>query len=211
MSLDISALVGVKTRSASRRKCLASPSIPTQPSIVTPAGSHRRMSASSLRPAFRQGSTDFSVQPRYDSLASSSSCDSSSSSASTFNLSTCGWDSPNVLEPVHFLDTKCTMSQPPPVERPKGNPCLALLHRARTIHIFHPSSRQRHPSRVFPDLPPPPEWDEVSLSIESDEDDDNDAEVLPAMRQKVCFVVPAPPLPTVEDHWDKEPAWSDFM
>ncbi|KAJ7508761.1 hypothetical protein B0H11DRAFT_1901559 [Mycena galericulata] len=57
------------------------------------------------------------------------------------------------------------------------------------------------------DLPPPADWDEVSLSIESD-----DTTLFPGMDRKVRFVVPAadPATPTPVEEWD-EPAWSDFM
>ncbi|KAJ6465013.1 hypothetical protein C8R45DRAFT_939853 [Mycena sanguinolenta] len=92
---------------------------------------------------------------------------------------------------------------------PPGAPALkiaahALLDRVRQIHIFSPSPRPRRVSRVFPDLLPAPDLDEVSVTIESDDFDDEDS--FAPMTRKVRFVVPAPPPPpTPEPEWE-EPA-----
>ncbi|KAJ7096901.1 hypothetical protein C8R44DRAFT_889498 [Mycena epipterygia] len=202
-SAQIAGLVGVKPRaSASKRKHRSLP--PTySPRVTTPAAPHRRMSAASLRPALRRGSTD-----------SSTSCSSAGSSSPspavkiTFPIVSAKVDR-KILLPEN---TSYNAGNPTMVQR---NSCLRLLHRA---HIFTPSStRQRRTSRVFTDLAPPPEWDEVSLTIESESDDDfeadsEDEDVGLEVERKVRFVVPAPPPPAVEeDSWDDEPAWSDFM
>ncbi|KAJ7127690.1 hypothetical protein C8R44DRAFT_99178 [Mycena epipterygia] len=196
LSFDIAELVGAKTRSASKQNRRPSlPITPSHPSITVPAGTHRRMSASTLRPALKRTSTDFSTRPRCESTRLVPSF-----SAPTFQLEL----------PVGSFEgeifSECTISPPP---APKGNPCQKLLHR---IHIFA-SSPSSPASRVFPDLPPPLEWDEVSLAIESDSSDseDDQASEPPAAERKVRFMVPAPPPPPVEENWDEEPAWSDFM
>ncbi|KAJ7739173.1 hypothetical protein B0H16DRAFT_1729562 [Mycena metata] len=93
----------------------------------------------------------------------------------------------------------------------------SLLTRVINMQIFMPSSppppRRRRASREFPNLPPPPEWDEVSLTIDSDSDDD---QLSAPITRKVRFVVsaplPPPPSPELPSRcWDEEPTWSDFM
>ncbi|KAJ6559874.1 hypothetical protein B0H19DRAFT_1145983 [Mycena capillaripes] len=85
----------------------------------------------------------------------------------------------------------------------------ALLERVRSIYLFTHSHCHKRTSRTFPDLPPPADWDEVSLTIESEDSDDD--KICTPMARKVRFVVPAPPPPpSPEPEWE-EPAWSDFM
>ncbi|KAJ6486592.1 hypothetical protein DFH09DRAFT_1339605 [Mycena vulgaris] len=111
----------------------------------------------------------------------------------------------NPVEDDDELIVDDAQSTPPTV---KSNHCQLLLHQIRQIHLWSPSARPRRTSRVFPDLIPPPEWDEVSLTIESDDD----LEIFPAagLERKVRFVVPASTPQVVEADWE-EPAWSDFM
>ncbi|KAJ7112722.1 hypothetical protein C8R44DRAFT_856287 [Mycena epipterygia] len=198
-SLHLAGLVGGKTRVTTSERKHGSSFAPTPaPSIALPAGPHRRMSAASLRPALRRASTD-----------SATSCSSSeSSSPSPAVKITFPIVSPEVDRKILLPEnTKYNSAQPSVVQPAGGNTRLWLLRRPRT-----PSKRQRRTSRVFPDLAPPPELVEVSLTIESDDDDseDGDAEVLPGMERKVRFLVPAPP-PTIEEDYDEEPAWSEFM
>ncbi|KAF8200455.1 hypothetical protein K438DRAFT_653386 [Mycena galopus ATCC 62051] len=96
-------------------------------------------------------------------------------------------------------------------QAPPPSPTLkvALLDRVKQIHIFAPSPRHRRASRVFPDLPPPPDLDEVSVTIQSDDSDDE--AVVPPMARKVRFMVPAPPPPPSPEPQLEEPAWCDFM
>ncbi|KAJ7745083.1 hypothetical protein B0H16DRAFT_1462917 [Mycena metata] len=95
----------------------------------------------------------------------------------------------------------------------------SLMTRVRNIQIFAPSApppppRRRRPSRAFPNLPPPPEWDEVSLTFDSDSDDDD--QLSAPIARNVRFVVAAPPPPPPSPElpsrcWDEEPTWSEFM
>ncbi|KAJ7676840.1 hypothetical protein DFH06DRAFT_1317450 [Mycena polygramma] len=64
-------------------------------------------------------------------------------------------------------------------------------------------------------LPPPAEWDEVSVTFQSEVDSDSDSEeaeapTCPSTPRTVRFRVPAPPAPEPEPEY-QEPAWSDFM
>ncbi|KAJ7713382.1 hypothetical protein B0H16DRAFT_1810487 [Mycena metata] len=104
----------------------------------------------------------------------------------------------------------------------------SLMTRIRNIQIFAPSPpphpRRCRASREFATLPPPPEWDEVSLTFDSDSDDDHlaagakvkDDQLSAPMTRRVRFVVaaPPPPPPTPEIRsrcWDEEPTCSEFM
>ncbi|KAJ7096920.1 hypothetical protein C8R44DRAFT_889513 [Mycena epipterygia] len=201
-SQQIAGLVGVKPRaSASKRKHRSLP--PTSsPFVAPPAATHRRMSAASLRPALRRGST-----------ASSTSCSSGESSPSPVEKITFPIISPKADEKVLLpANTKYNAGLPIAAHPTKDSSYLRLLPLTRIFTITR-STRQRRTSRVFPDLPPPAEWDEVSLTIESDDwdSDSEDSQVLPEADRKVRFMVPAPPPPAVEEDWDEEPVWSDFM
>ncbi|KAJ7741721.1 hypothetical protein B0H16DRAFT_1728496 [Mycena metata] len=91
-----------------------------------------------------------------------------------------------------------------------------LATQMRNIQIFTQScapSRRQRASREFPTLPPPSEWDEVSLTIDSDSDDDH---LSAPITRKVRFVVSAPPplllSPELPSRcWDEESTWSEFM
>ncbi|KAJ7096945.1 hypothetical protein C8R44DRAFT_748724 [Mycena epipterygia] len=198
-SLHIAGRVGGKTRvTISERKHGSSFASTPAPSIALPAGPHRRMSAASLRPALRRASTD-----------SATSCSSSeSSSPSPAVKITFPIFSPEVDRKILLPEnTKFNSARPSIVQPTEDSACLWLLRRPRTS-----STRQRPTSQVFPDLTSTPELDEVSLTIESDDDDseDGDAEVLLGMERKVRFLVPASPPPIEEDYYE-EPVWSEFM
>ncbi|KAJ7676877.1 hypothetical protein DFH06DRAFT_1122169 [Mycena polygramma] len=64
-------------------------------------------------------------------------------------------------------------------------------------------------------LPPPAEWDEVSVTFQSEVESDSDSEegeapTCPSTPRTVRFCVPAPPAPEPEPEYE-EPVWSDFM
>ncbi|KAJ7756643.1 hypothetical protein B0H16DRAFT_1721703 [Mycena metata] len=103
-------------------------------------------------------------------------------------------------------------TSPPHIKR-------SLVTRMMKIQIFAPSSppapRRRRASREFPNLPPPPEWDEVSLTIDPNSDDDQ-LQLFAPITRKVRFMVPTPPHPPPSAElptrcWDEEPTWSEFM
>ncbi|KAJ7919471.1 hypothetical protein B0H13DRAFT_1868565 [Mycena leptocephala] len=73
----------------------------------------------------------------------------------------------------------------------------ALFHRVRNIRIFTPAPPDMPTLRVFPSLAPPPDLDELSLTVESHP---GEAEISPPTARKVRFVLPAP---------DPEPQWED--
>ncbi|KAJ7884212.1 hypothetical protein B0H14DRAFT_2564593 [Mycena olivaceomarginata] len=119
----------------------------------------------------------------------------------------CPWDYQDLAE-LDYI--------PPAAPRSKLHP-RELLARARYIcYRLGLGPLPKRASRVFPDLPPPADWDEVSVAVESDSDSDSDsAEEEPFGQMtsplKVRFIVPAPPSPPApEPEWE-EPAWCDFM
>ncbi|KAJ7359964.1 hypothetical protein DFH08DRAFT_801720 [Mycena albidolilacea] len=119
----------------------------------------------------------------------------------------CPWDYQDLAE----LDYT-----PPATPRSKLHP-QTLLARARYVrYLLGLGPLPKRASRVFPDLPPPADWDEVSVAVESESDSDSDSDeeesFLPMTGpRKVRFMVPAPPpSPAPEPEWE-EPAWCDFM
>ncbi|KAJ6486588.1 hypothetical protein DFH09DRAFT_1457139 [Mycena vulgaris] len=201
LSVEISGFFGHNAKSASSRKHSSLPSTGVQ-AAVRPAAPPRRTSLCTRRPALKPRSSAPSPTPSEDSVSSClSSTAPSPATEAKFKIP---------FAPLTLVEDDDELidgaqSTPPTV---KSNHCQLLLHQIRQIHFWAPSSRPRRTSRVFPDLMPPPEWDEVSLTIESDDD----LEIFPAagLERKVRFVVPAPPPQVVEADWE-EPAWSDFM
>ncbi|KAJ7739379.1 hypothetical protein B0H16DRAFT_1758949 [Mycena metata] len=132
----------------------------------------------------------------------------------------------SACSPLTSADTDKNESVFAPSPRAKSS----LMTLVRDIQIFPLSSppppprRRRRPSRALPNLPPPPEWDEISLTFDSDSDDDHlseeskvkDDQLSAPITRKVRFVVAAPPPPPPTPElpsrcWDEEPTWSEFM
>ncbi|KAJ6457105.1 hypothetical protein DFH09DRAFT_1297338 [Mycena vulgaris] len=110
-------------------------------------------------------------------------------------------------------------STPSSPRRTLSNAYSRAVHCARSLATS--SSRRRRAPRVFPSLPPPAEWAEVPLTVESDSESESESEsdafssglILGAhATRKVRFIV-APVLARVTrvDYDDEEPAWCDFM
>ncbi|KAF7353374.1 hypothetical protein MSAN_01526000 [Mycena sanguinolenta] len=188
----------LKIGAVSLRKRFRSSSVSTQPSVCVksaPTVASPRQPQFPLKSALKRPSpTRRASCPSY-----------LTSSSSTFDID----------ESISSDNEKYTVNSPEQGDAPpSGSPTLkiaahALLDRVRQIQIFTPSPPHRRVSRVFPDLPPAPDLGEVSITLESDDSDDET--LLPSMTRKVRFVVPAPPPPpTPEPEWE-EPAWCDFM
>ncbi|KAJ7863322.1 hypothetical protein B0H14DRAFT_3444186 [Mycena olivaceomarginata] len=120
--------------------------------------------------------------------------------------------------PWEYQDLAELNYSPPPGPRSKLHP-QELLARARYIrYLLGLGPLPKRASRIFPDLPPPADWDEVSVAVESESESDSDSDSdedksSPSMTgsRKVRFMVPAPPpSPAPEAEWE-EPAWCDFM
>ncbi|KAJ7034286.1 hypothetical protein C8F04DRAFT_1234349 [Mycena alexandri] len=211
LSVDVATLV--QLRPASHRNRFRSASAP--PQFVAPVGrftitanTPRCPKKSALkRPTSAAYSWDSSPSDSTDSSPSSSPVPPAPSGPVQVDL----WAACLPLT----SDAKNNEPLSSPLPRTKSS----LLNRVRRIQIFTPSPPRRHRrvSREFPNLPPPPEWDEVSLTIESDSDDD---QLSSPITRKVRFVVPAPPPPPPSPEpspalssrcWDEEPTWSEFM
>ncbi|KAJ7029612.1 hypothetical protein C8F04DRAFT_1187631 [Mycena alexandri] len=132
------------------------------------------------------------------------------------------WSACSPLTPDDTDKNESVFTPSPPAK-------LSLITRVRNIQIFAPSSpppppRRRRASRKFPNLPPPPEWDEVSLTFDSGSDDEQlseeskvkDDQLSAPITRRVQFVVaapsPPPPTPDLSSRcWDEEPTWSEYM
>ncbi|KAJ7319243.1 hypothetical protein DFH08DRAFT_1034905 [Mycena albidolilacea] len=219
----------VKAGSASVRNRFRSASAatpPRTPSSAALAASPRPRSQTLPKSALKESLRD--GRARRGSADSGSS--GSSSLLSSLESSTIILDVP-VLHPTDAapfdFDERCPWEyqdlaelnySPPPAPRSKLHP-QELLARARYIrYLLGLGPLPKRASRVFPDLPPPSDWDEVSVAVESESESDSDSDSdeeksFPSMTgsRKVRFMVPAPPpSPAPEPEWE-EPAWCDFM
>ncbi|KAJ6595524.1 hypothetical protein DFH09DRAFT_142195 [Mycena vulgaris] len=121
--------------------------------------------------------------------------------------------------PLASDESTLPRSTPSSPRRTLSNAYSRAVHCARSLATS--SSRRRRAPRVFPSLPPPAEWAEVPLTVESDSESESESEsdafssglILGAhATRKVRFIV-APVLARVTrvDYDDEEPAWCDFM
>ncbi|KAJ7020052.1 hypothetical protein C8F04DRAFT_311672 [Mycena alexandri] len=163
-----------------------------------------------------------SESPSSDSTPDSSPSSSPVPSARTSPVQIDLWSACSPLTPDDTDKNESVFTPSPPAK-------LSLITRVRNIQIFAPSSpppppRRRRASRKFPNLPPPPEWDEVSLTFDSGSDDEQlseeskvkDDQLSAPITRRVQFVVaapsPPPPTPDLSSRcWDEEPTWSEYM
>ncbi|KAF7352119.1 hypothetical protein MVEN_01174900 [Mycena venus] len=204
LSAEVSLLPSIKAGSASLRKRFRSVSTSTPPqSFVEPRPTTTSPTSPRIPPQCPRKSA--LKRPTTERRASLPTTVSSTVTRTEFPI----WSSPAADE-KHVDDTLHDRGSPPSSPISKVFPS-ALLGRVRNIHIFTPSPSpppSRRASRIFEDLPPPPDLDEVSVTVESDEEMVSS----PTTPRKVRFVVPAPPPPppTPEPEYE-EPAWCDFM
>ncbi|KAJ7246792.1 hypothetical protein B0H12DRAFT_753884 [Mycena haematopus] len=200
LAADVALLPSIKVGSASLRKRLRSSSTsthPREPVVPAPAITSPRPTPQCPRKsALKQPSRDIPIR------RASCPCYLTSSSSNTLDIDE-STSSDDEKYPVTPDD-----ASPPASPTLKMSP-YALLDRVRQIQIFTPSPRRRRVSRVFPHLPPPPDWDEVSITVESDDSDDEVS--FSPLTRKVRFVVPASPPPPSPEPELEEPAWCDFM
>ncbi|KAJ7347440.1 hypothetical protein DFH08DRAFT_809196 [Mycena albidolilacea] len=215
LAAEVALISSIKARPASVRNRFRSVSAATPPkAIAVTAASPCHNEQSPRKSALKQPSRDVPAR-----RASADSCSSGSLSlplsldASTIPLEfpvlppadaavfdkQCLWQSQDLAELVYI----------PPVSPTNNVSRHALLGRVCDILLFR---SPRRASRVFPDLPPGPDLDEISVTIESDSDSD-EQESFPRMTlpRKVRFMVPAPPPPPAPEPVYEEPAWCDFM
>ncbi|KAJ7816065.1 hypothetical protein B0H14DRAFT_3744324 [Mycena olivaceomarginata] len=226
LAAEVALLPSIKAGSTSIRTRFRSASVvtPPTPAATALAARPRRRSETPPKSALKTSLRDGRVRRgSADSGSSGSSSLLSSTESSTVIL-----DVP-VLHPtdaaVLDFDERCPWEYqdlaeldytPPAAPRSRLHP-QELLARARYIrYLLGLGPLPKRASRVFPDLPPPADWDEVSVAVDSESDSDYDSDeeesFLPMTGpRKVRFMVPAPPpSPAPEPEWE-EPAWCDFM
>ncbi|KAJ7508760.1 hypothetical protein B0H11DRAFT_1355853 [Mycena galericulata] len=184
------------TKSPSRSSTTANSATPSPAATPTSSRPRPRRSALKKRPSSQLYDSDSSPS------SSSSSSPTSSPPGSELNIT---------FAVLAFTPEERLIDAAPIVKRRQNSLEKIKGCLART----QPSSPPRRQRRVFPMLPPPPDWDEVSLTFESSGDDTGDesdaVKVSPVTRQRrLRFVAPAPP-PAPEEEEMPEPTWADFM